>query len=137
MFLIFVAKMLIDGSLKIEEFFNVSERIIAISVIAFGTSLPELATALVAVFRKEEEIIVGTIIGSNIFNPLLVTFVATLIRPIVFSKKMLFIDFPIMVGFSILLWILMILGKDRLSRADGLILLFSYFSYIIFVFSTA
>ena len=125
---------LIDGALKVATHYQISERIISISLIAFGTSLPELATAIVGAFRKEQEIIVGAVVGSNIFNPLLILPLATFIKPIVFSSKMLIIDFPLMVVFAIVLWVLMVLGNDRLSRVDGAILLFAYFSYIVFLY---
>ncbi|NGX37537.1 MAG: Inner membrane protein YrbG [Chlamydiae bacterium] len=132
--LILGTQSLIDGALKIATHYQISERIIAISLLAFGTSLPELATAIVGAFRKEQEIIVGTLVGSNIFNPLLILPCATFIKPIVFSSRMLIIDFPIMVVFTIILWVLMVLGHDRLSRVDGAILLFAYFSYIAFLY---
>ncbi|NGX47401.1 MAG: Inner membrane protein YrbG [Chlamydiae bacterium] len=132
--LILGTQALLDGALKVAEHFQISERVIAISVIAFGTSLPELATALVTAFRKEQEILVGTVIGSNIFNPLLIIPFATMINPIYFSQKMLLIDFPLMVAFTVLLWVLMVLGNNRLSRIDGSILLLSYVSYVTFLF---
>ncbi len=132
--LILGTRLLIDGALNLAMVIGLSERIVAISIIAFGTSLPELATAIVAAFRKEREIIVGTVVGSNIFNLLLIIPCATIVKPILFSNKMLFIDFPLMLSFSILLWVLMVLGRDRLSRLDGAILLFAYFSYITFLF---
>jgi len=121
--LIFGTNLMIKGSLEVAQFFGMSERVISISVIAFGTSLPELATALIAAFRKEQEIIVGTALGSNIFNPLLIIPCSTIIKPIRFSPIMLLIDFPIMVAFTVLLWVLMVLAQDRLSRLDGGILL--------------
>ncbi|NGX59427.1 MAG: Inner membrane protein YrbG [Chlamydiae bacterium] len=132
--LILGTQSLLDGALKIAKHFQISERIVSISIIAFGTSLPELATALVSAFRKEQEILIGTIVGSNIFNPLLVIPFATMVGPIYFSPKMLILDFPMMVAFTVLLWILMVLGKNRLSRIDGSILLFSYASYVTFLF---
>ena len=128
------SKFLIDGALKIANILGISERIIAISIVALGTSLPEVATALVAAFRKEQEIIVGTIIGSNIFNPLLIIPCATIVKPIYFAPKMLLIDFPLMVAVSLLLWVLMVLGNNKLSRIDGAILLFSYASYITYLY---
>ncbi|NGX39254.1 MAG: Inner membrane protein YrbG [Chlamydiae bacterium] len=128
------ANLMIRGVLQVAAYFGLSERVVAISIIAFGTSLPETATAIVAAFRKEPEIIVGTVIGSNIFNPLFVLPCATIVKPIRFSPQMLFIDFPLMVVFTLLLWVLMVLGKDRLSRLDGGILLFSYLSYILFLY---
>lgn len=133
--LILGSKMMIDSSLILGKHYGISERVIGISLIAFGTSLPELATAIIAAFRKQQEIMVGTIIGSNIFNPLLIIPLATFVKPLIFSQKMLLIDFPIMVVFSILLWVLMILGKDRLSRIDGVILLLAYFSYITYLYA--
>ncbi len=122
------------GAIDFGQLIGVSERVIAVSIIAFGTSLPELATAFVGAFRKEPEIIVGTVIGSGIFNSLLIIPCASFIRPILFSPKMLYIDFPIMVAFALLLWILMLFGHNRLSRFDGIILLIAYFSYVTFLF---
>jgi len=132
--LVFGSRFLVDGAIEMGTSFGLSERVIGISVVAIGTSLPEVATAIVAAFRKEEEIIVGTVLGSNIFNPLLTLFCATTVKTIKFSSSMIFIDFPLMVAFSILLWVLMILGKSRLSRLDGSILLVSYLFYVIFLF---
>lgn len=98
--------------------------------VPFHMVLPLLAIALVCALRNEQELMIGTVIGSNIFNPLLILPAATLVKPIAFPPKMLSIDFPIMVGFSILLWGLMLLRKDQLSRIDGAILLLSYLAYI-------
>lgn len=133
--LIFGAKFLVDGALTIAHFFQLSERVIGISIVAVGTCLPELATAIVAGCRKEHDIILGTVIGSNIFNPLFVIPCATFVKPITFSEKIFQLDFPIMVFFSALLWLFMFLGRGLLSRIHGGIFLAGYFSYLIFLFS--
>lgn len=132
--LIFGAKFLVDGALTITRLFQLSERIIGISIVAVGTCLPELATAIVAACRKEHDIILGTVIGSNIFNPLFVIPCATLVKPITFSEKILQLDFPLMLLFSSLLWLFILLGRGRLSRIHGGLLLVGYFSYLIFLF---
>lgn len=132
--LIFGTYMLLSGAVKLGKHYGLSDRIMHLSLLAFGTSLPELATGLVAALRKETDIFVGTIIGSSILNPLLILPLATWFGPIYFSPKLLTQDFPLMVAISLLLFVLMLLGKNKLSRSSGTILLASYVSYVAFLF---
>lgn len=99
-----------------------------------GLSFPLLAVALVCIIRKEGELILGTVIGSCIFNLLLTLPIKAVEEPILFSQKLLLIDFPLMVAFTLLLWVLMIFGKRHLSRLDGVILAASYASYMAYLF---
>ncbi len=132
--LIFGTYMLLTGAVKLGEHYGLSDRIMHLSLLAFGTSLPELATGLVAAIRKESDIFVGTIIGSCIFNPLLILPLATWFGPIYFSPELLTHDFPLMVVISLLLFAQMVFGKGKLFRLSGTILLTSYASYVAFLF---
>ncbi|MEK6846467.1 MAG: sodium:calcium antiporter, partial [Nanoarchaeota archaeon] len=97
--------------------------------IAIGTSLPELITSAVAVWKKQADIALGNIIGSNIFNILWVLGISVIIRPLSVNSMMVFWDMVIMVLFSVLLLLFATTGK-RITRTEGAILLVSYFSYV-------
>ncbi|MDN3506713.1 MAG: hypothetical protein P0S96_05745 [Simkaniaceae bacterium] len=99
-----------------------------------GLSWPLLAVALVGVIRKEGELVLGTVLGSCIFNLLLTLPIKAVEEPILFSQKLLLIDFPLMLAFTLLLWVLMIFGKRHLSRLDGTILAASYGAYLVYLF---
>jgi cation:H+ antiporter len=143
--LVYGARYLVDGASEIARNLGVSERAISVSVIALGTSLPELVTSAVAAFRKENDISIGNIIGSNIFNILgiLGTSSAILVIPgvsksdaINISEKMAGHDLIVCLGLSVFLLLLMMpLRLIKLSRAKGLILIGAYILYIYFVFS--
>jgi|GEM_PF-2790888 len=99
-----------------------------------GLSLPLLAVAFVGMLRKEGELILGTVVGCNVFNLLLTIPISALAKPILFSQKILLVDFPLMVSFTLLLWVLTVFGKRLLSRLDGVILTFSYGAYLAYLF---
>ncbi len=160
--LVYGAKYLVVGASGLAARFGVSERVIAVSVIAFGTSVPELATSIVAAIKKEMDISIGNIIGSNIFNIFGILGITSLIKPV--SPKLPAVDFSNiqgdiiwMLAISVLLIFLMIpfAGKlkikgkfasighflktdlvtgGRISRIEGLLLLSLYFIYIFWVF---
>lgn len=122
------AKLLIDGAVDIAKYFNVSEVIIGLSVIAIGTSLPELATSTVAAYKKEADMALGNAIGSNIFNILAVLGVTAMISPIS-SLEIRTLDMSVMIGSAIFLWLL--LGfRFALDRLEAVILLVGYVLYI-------
>ncbi len=115
---------------------NVGEKFISLTLLAFGTSLPELTTSVVAAIRKETDISIGNLIGSNVFNILSVLGAVSLIRPIVipggFIESGLIIDYMVMMFTSLLPWIMM--RKDHtLTRANGVTLLSCYVVYIIYL----
>lgn len=109
--------------------FGISERIIGLTLVAVGTSLPELITSLVAAFRKEMDISVGNLIGSNIFNILSILGVTSIIKEIQVNEQFLSFDIFWMLGISFIIFPLMLIGR-KISRLDGVLLLSLYISYV-------
>ena len=135
--LAFGADMLVDGASELAENFNISERAISISMIAVGTSIPELATSVIAAFRKEPDISIGNIIGSNIFNTFGILGITSLVQPLKVSKQILDFDLWWMLGFFVLLFIFMLpLKGGIIHRYKGLIFLLLYGMFIYFVFAS-
>ena len=123
------ANFLVDGAVEIARMFDISEDVIGLSLVALGTSLPELATSIVAAVRKHSEIALGNVLGSNVYNILGIGGITALVHPIPVSPSMLAVDFPIMVGVSIAM-VVMARSRGRLSRGEGLLLLAAYVVYI-------
>jgi cation:H+ antiporter len=133
--LYFGAGWLVDGAESIALRYGVSERVISVTIIAFGTSVPELATSLTAAFRKQLDISIGNIIGSNIFNILGILGVTSIIKTIQVNIEMNF-DVIWMIALSLLLLFLMLpYGKSSLNRWKGSLLFLSYILYIFIVFN--
>lgn len=118
----------VDSSVEIAHMFGLSETLIGLTVVAIGTSLPELVTCVLAAAKKEVEIAVGNVIGSNIFNVLFVMGLSTLIYPIGVTRDV-FIDFAVMLAATLLLFVLTLL-KASVSRIGGIILLLYYGLYL-------
>ncbi|MFH1428943.1 MAG: calcium/sodium antiporter [Candidatus Margulisiibacteriota bacterium] len=127
------AQILINSATVLARTFGVSELVIGISMVAIGTSLPEMATSLVAVWKNEEDIGIANIVGSNIFNILLILGVVGLFSPILINPRIMTTDIWIMNGFTILLF-LFCLHRGFLNRTKGLILLAGYIAYIWYLF---
>ncbi|MEE4115693.1 MAG: calcium/sodium antiporter [Marinilabiliaceae bacterium] len=134
--LVFGAQLLVRGASEIASTFGISERVISVSVLALGTSLPELATSAVAAARKQNEISIGNIIGSNIFNILAILGITASISPIrVESREVLSFDLWYMLGISFLLMILILpLKGSILGRWKGMVLVVSYVLFIYLVY---
>lgn len=132
--LAFGANWLLDGAVQIATDFGVSEHIIGVTIVAFGTSVPELITSVVAALKKETDISVGNLVGSNIFNLLGVLGITTLIQEIPVSLQVMNEDIYWLLGISLLIFPLMIIGY-RISRFKGFLLFVSYSIYIYFVVS--
>jgi len=132
------AQLVVDSAVKIMKILGVDEKFIGLTIVAFGTSLPELATSVVAAIRKEMDISVGNVVGSNVFNIMSVLGAASLIRPIPipggFFESGLVIDYAVMFVTSALPLVLM-RGDYTLTRKGGAILLGSYVFYIIYLIS--
>lgn len=134
--LYFGASWLVEGAESIALRFGVSERVIAVTIIAFGTSVPELATSVIAAAKKQVDISIGNIIGSNIFNILGILGVTSMIRSIPVSFEIRF-DVYWMLAISMLLFLFMLpSGKAALNRWKGVVLLSIYILYIFLVFRT-
>jgi len=119
----------VKGAKDIALMLGVSERVIGLSIVALGTSLPELSTCFVASFRKEHAISVGNIIGSNLFNILSVIGIVGLVKPIISPSEILTFEIPIMIAFGLVL-IPLGLVKQPISRIYSLILVIAYFVFI-------
>lgn len=126
--LIFGARFLVDGAVVIARAFGWSEALIGLTVIAIGTSLPELATSLVAAVKKETDIAVGNIVGSNIFNLLGILGLTALATPLAASGLCL-ADYAVMALFALVLWP-MAYHQKRITRLEGAILLAGYAAYL-------
>ena len=134
------AQIVVESAVKIMTILGVREKFIGLTIVAFGTSLPELATSIIAALRKEMDISIGNLIGSNVFNIMSVLGVASLARPIPipggFLASGLFIDYLVMIFTSFLPW-LMMRKTCTLTRVHGLILLSCYAGYLTYLISGA
>ena len=130
---------LVLGAISIARSLSVSDAIIGLTIVAFGTSLPELAAALTSALRKEDDLAIGTVIGSNMFNILGVLGIAATISPVQVEELMLKQDFPVMFALTVLLFFMAygISGPGRISRKSGCLLLAIYGCYQVLVWITA
>ena len=132
------AKMTVVGAVFIgKEKLGLNDGVIGLTIIAFGTSLPELVTCVVAAVKGEHDISVGNLVGSNIFNTLLVTGGSGLVRPFDVSPRLAGgIDYWIMIFVSAAFAAFIIIGKRVVGRIAGIVLLCGYFTYMIYLFAT-
>jgi cation:H+ antiporter len=128
------SELLITGAVGLAKNFGVSERIIAITIVSVGTSIPELAASIIAIINKEKAISLGNLIGSNIFNLLAVLGITSIITPIkVMDEGLLSNDIWWMLGISFLILPLVFIPKGlRLGWRDGLVLLGVYICFVYF-----
>ncbi|NLC09978.1 MAG: calcium/sodium antiporter [Gammaproteobacteria bacterium] len=131
--LVFGAEFLVRGAARIAAMFNISPLIIGLTIVAFGTSTPEMAVSTQSAWSGQGDLAIGNVIGSNIFNVLFILGLSALITPLIVSRQLIRLDVPVMIAASILAWVLAMDGSY--DRLDGLIL-FScvvlYTSYLIF-----
>ncbi|MEA3484085.1 calcium/sodium antiporter [Vibrio diabolicus] len=129
------ASMLVDNAVIIAKYFGMSDLVIGLTIIAIGTSLPELAASLAGVLKGEDDMAVGNIIGSNVFNILAVMGIPGIINPSVLSEYAMGRDFWVMLGVSLLL-VAMCLGKSRsINRIEGAILFACFLGYQVYLFA--
>ncbi|MFV0289927.1 MAG: calcium/sodium antiporter [Mangrovibacterium sp.] len=127
--LIIGGKLVVDNSVKIASNLGVSEKIIGLTIVAAGTSLPELLTSIIAAFKRNSDIAIGNVIGSNIFNILFILSASAFVSPIDFNLNFN-TDLYILIGGTLLLFISMLTGgRKKLDRWEAGILLISYLSY--------
>jgi cation:H+ antiporter len=119
----------INAAISIANQLGINEVIIGLTMVAFGTSLPELATGIISVAKKENEILVGNVIGSNLFNILAVAGPIAMFFPIPITDKVIEQDFPTMFVISLFLLFLLLIRK-RINRFSSIILFFAYLAYI-------
>ncbi|MCG9972777.1 calcium/sodium antiporter [Christiangramia crocea] len=131
--LIVGGQLVVDNGILIATNLGVSEKVIGLTIIAAGTSLPELLTSIVAATKKNSDIAIGNVIGSNIFNILLILSVSSFINPISYHPKFN-LDILILIGGSLFLFMAMFTGKrKRLDRWESAILLSFYLIYTIYL----
>jgi len=124
---------MVNAAIKIAKLLDVSEALIGLTIVAVGTSLPELATSAIAAWRKNSDIAVGNIVGSNIFNIFWILGVSATIRPLYFSPQANFDIFVVMLATLILIPFMFIGQRNVLQRSQGAIMVFLYVVYVIYL----
>lgn len=131
--LVIGGKWIVEGAVKIAEIFNVSQSVIGLTVIAIGTSLPELATSAIAAYKKQTDIAIGNVVGSNIFNIFWVLGFSAIIRPLPFNENNN-IDIIMTIFASTILFLIMFIGKKHtIEKWQGFLMVTIYIGYIIFL----
>lgn len=126
------ARLMVDSSIAIAEFLGINPIIIGLTIVAIGTSLPELAASLMASYKNESDLSVGNILGSNLLNILFVIGLVAMIQPMEVESETLRFHMPVMVSFSLLLWPLA-RRNHELSRWGGIVLLSGFATYLIWL----
>lgn len=134
------ADIFVDGASSIAKKIGIPSVIVGLTIVSLGTSAPELAVSLISAINGSNEIAIGNVLGSNLFNTLMVLGVTSIVLPLMIQKEKIKIDFLVNIAVTILLLFLTfdsILGKDRnlISRFDGIILVIvciAYITYLVF-----
>lgn len=127
--LYFGSEWMLKGAVSIASSFGMTERVIALTIVAFGTSVPELVTSAIAAFKKETDISVGNLIGSNLFNIFAVVGLTATVHPIAVDQGTVNFDMWWVVGIAIIILPMMLIGK-KFGRVKGAFLLSTYVTYI-------
>lgn len=123
------ANWLVDSATFMARYFGISELVIGLTVVALGTSLPELATSVVAILRKEGDIALGNLVGSNLFNMLAIVGITAMVKPLPAQLAMRTFDFPVMLVVSILPLLLVLRRPHMMKRWQGVVMLLLYLLY--------
>ena len=126
------ARLLVAGAVHIAEALGISERVIGLTIVAIGTSLPSSSRPLAAALKQQHEMAVTNVVGSNIFNILLILGVTGLIQPIPVNPVLVALDMWVMLAIALLLFPLVI-RDATLSRRDGLVFLAAYAAYMVWI----
>ncbi|MEM7083528.1 MAG: calcium/sodium antiporter [Pseudomonadota bacterium] len=130
------SQLLVWGATGLAKTLGISDLVIGLTVVAIGTSLPELAASIAAVFKQEHDLAIGNVIGSNMYNLLAVMGLAGLVRPTELSNHVLERDFPVMIGLTVLLFAMSYgwrQGGQRINRAEGAALLLIFVVYQVYI----
>lgn len=122
----------VDAATSIAKFFHMSDQLIGLTIVALGTSLPELITSVTAAKKGSADIAIGNIVGSNIFNILFVVGTTALITPVVYAQSFL-VDSIVAVATIVVLWLLVLNKEHKLKRWGGAILLIGYVAYFVYL----
>lgn len=131
------SQLLVWGAVEIAHYFGVSDLVVGLTIVAVGTSLPELASSIAAARKNEVDLAVGNIIGSNLFNTLAVVGLAGAIAPMQIEQEVFTRDMPVMSVLTVLLLVFGFGKKGQINRIKGLILLLAYIGYNFYLFKTA
>jgi cation:H+ antiporter len=125
------SRLLVWGAVSVAQALGISDLVIGLTIVALGTSLPELAASVMSALKHEHDIAIGNIIGSNIFNLLAVLGLPGLISPIRIDSMVLIRDYPVMLGLTLMLFAMAfgIRGPGRLNRAEGALLVLAFVAY--------
>ena len=125
-----------DGAVQIATLFGVSQSLIGLTIVAIGTSLPELATSAIAAYKKESDIAIGNVVGSNIFNIFWVLGLSAVIRPLPFTQASN-PDIFMTIGASLILFVVLFIGKKHvIQRWQGVLFVLMYLAYVVFLVMT-
>lgn len=129
--LVISSRILVWGAVALARGLGISNLVIGLTIVAVGTSLPELASSFVAVYRKQHDIALGNVLGSNLFNTLAVVGLAAAIRPLQVGPEVLYRDWSVMAGMTVALFIMAygFRGEGRINRIEGALLLAAYLAY--------
>jgi cation:H+ antiporter len=120
---------MVESATEIARLWQVPEVIIGLTIVAVGTSLPELASTVAAAYRKQADIAVGNVVGSNLFNILMILGVTGMVKPLDVDASLLRVDLPVMLGFAVAMF-LMLLRTATIYRLEGIVLLLAYAGFI-------
>ena len=126
------AELVVDGAVDIARAFAVPEVVIGLTVVALGTSLPELATGIIAAVKRQSDVIIGNVLGSNLFNLFAVLGTTAMVRPVEVPATVLAVDIWVLMGVMGLFLTLLVTGW-RLSRIEGAVLFTLYVAYMAFL----
>ena len=126
--LVIGSQLLVTGATTIARTFGISEAVIGLTLVAIGTSLPELATSIMAAFRGHPDVAVGNVLGSNLFNALGIVGATAIVRPIIVAPQMAHVDVWVMVAASLAV-VPLLLGRGRIGRVSGGVFVAAYAAY--------
>ncbi len=134
--IIFGADLAVDGAIRFAEAVKIPEKVIGLTVVAIGTSLPELITSVMAAKKGETDIAVGNIVGSNVFNALMVAGLSSVISPLAFSSEgvSFLVDGIVAVGAALLLSVFAYLPEHKIKRWQGIVMMACYGAYVTYLF---
>lgn len=130
------AHLLVDGAVELAAFFRVSDTIVGLTVVAVGTSLPELATTVTAALRREGDVALGNILGSCIFNVFGILGVTAIVEPLIVPEVIFRFDAWVLLATTLLLVVFAVTGR-RLSRTEGIVFVAAYAGYVAYLAATA
>lgn len=137
--LLFSCRLVVWGAVEIAQILGISDLVIGLTIIAIGTSLPELVASIVSVLRNESELAIGNVIGSNMFNMLAVLSMPALIHPHAFSSDVLLRDLPVMFAFTIVMFVMAFgfRSHGRINRPEGALLVSGFCAYLYMLYIQA